>query len=79
MCQEEEVIVVGGGNSLAKMLDITNAAILSPRGIHLSNAIPFRPMIPLVPDTLPNSSSKHILISAGAHECQSSGRIVDTN
>ena len=25
-------------------------------------------MIPLVPDTLPNLSSKHVLISAGLHD-----------
>jgi phospholipase/carboxylesterase len=34
----------------------------------LSNAILFRPMIPLIPDTLPNLSDKHILISAGSHD-----------
>lgn len=34
----------------------------------LSNAILFRPMIPVVPDTLPDLSDKHILISAGLHD-----------
>jgi predicted esterase len=34
----------------------------------LSSAILFRPMIPLVPDTIPNLSSKHVLISAGLHD-----------
>ncbi len=34
----------------------------------LSSAILFRPMIPLVPDTLPNLSSKHVLISAGVRD-----------
>jgi phospholipase/carboxylesterase len=35
----------------------------------LSNAILFRPMIlPLIPDTLPNLSDKHILISAGSND-----------
>jgi phospholipase/carboxylesterase len=34
----------------------------------LSSAILFRPMIPLVPDTIPNLSGKHVLISAGLHD-----------
>ena len=34
----------------------------------LSNAVLFRPMIPLIRDTLPNLSDKHILISAGSHD-----------
>jgi phospholipase/carboxylesterase len=34
----------------------------------LSSAILFRPMIPLVPDTLPNLSSKRVLISAGVRD-----------
>lgn len=34
----------------------------------LSGAVLFRPMIPIVPDTLPHLSSKHILISAGLHD-----------
>lgn len=34
----------------------------------LSNAILFRPMIPLVPNTLPNLSSRRVLISAGLHD-----------
>jgi predicted esterase len=34
----------------------------------LSSAILFRPMIPLVPDTLPILSTKNILISAGLHD-----------
>jgi phospholipase/carboxylesterase len=44
------------------------ASILLLRPEILSSAILFRPMIPLVPDTLPNLSSKHILISAGLHD-----------
>ena len=44
------------------------ASILLLRPEILSNAILFRPMIPLVPDTLPNLSDKHILISAGSHD-----------
>ena len=44
------------------------ASILLLRPEILSSAILFRPMIPLVPDTLPHLSSKHILISAGAHD-----------
>ena len=44
------------------------ASILLLRPEILSSAILFRPMIPLVPDALPNLSSKHILISAGAHD-----------
>lgn len=34
----------------------------------LSNAILFRPMIPLVRNTLPNLSSRRVLISAGLHD-----------
>jgi predicted esterase len=34
----------------------------------LSSAILFRPMIPLAPDTIPNLSSKHVLMSAGLHD-----------
>jgi phospholipase/carboxylesterase len=44
------------------------ASILLLRPEILSSAILFRPMIPLVPDTLPNLSSKHVLISAGLHD-----------
>jgi phospholipase/carboxylesterase/glyoxalase family protein len=44
------------------------ASILLLRPEILSGAILFRPMIPLVPDTLPNLSSKHVLISAGLHD-----------
>lgn len=57
------VTVIGysnGANTAASML------LLCP-GI-LSNAILFRPMIPLVPDTLPDLSDKHILIFAGLHD-----------
>ena len=43
------------------------ASVLLLRPEILSNAILFRPMIPLIPDTLPNLSDKHILISAGSH------------
>ena len=34
----------------------------------LSYAILFRPMVPLVPEVLPNLGAKHILISAGLHD-----------
>ncbi len=34
----------------------------------LFGTILFRPMIPLVPDTLPNLSTKNILITAGLHD-----------
>jgi phospholipase/carboxylesterase len=44
------------------------ASILLLRPEILSGAILFRPMIPLVPDTLPNLSSKHVLISAGLQD-----------
>ena len=44
------------------------ASVLLLRPEILSNAILFRPMIPLIPDTLPNLSDKHILISAGSHD-----------
>jgi phospholipase/carboxylesterase len=44
------------------------ASVLLLRPEILSNAILLRPMIPLVPNTLPNLSSKHVLISAGLHD-----------
>ena len=44
------------------------ASILLLRPEILSNAILFRPMIPLVPNTFPNLSSKHVLMSAGLHD-----------
>jgi phospholipase/carboxylesterase len=44
------------------------ASILLLRPEVLSSAILFRPMIPLMPDTLPNLSNKHILISAGVYD-----------
>jgi len=44
------------------------ASILLLRPEILSGAILFRPMIPLVSHTLPNLSSKHVLISAGLHD-----------
>jgi predicted esterase len=43
-------------------------SILLIRPEVLSDAILFRPMIPLVPDTLPNLSSKNVLMSAGLHD-----------
>jgi phospholipase/carboxylesterase len=43
-------------------------SILLLRPEVLSNAILFRAMIPLVPDILPNLSSKHVLMSAGLHD-----------
>lgn len=44
------------------------ASVLLLRPEILSSAILFRPMIPLVPNTLPNLSSKRVLISAGLHD-----------
>jgi predicted esterase len=44
------------------------ASILLLRPEILSGVILFRPMIPLSPDTLPDLSSKHVLISAGLHD-----------
>lgn len=44
----------------------TSVLLLRPET--LSNAILFRPMIPLVPNTLPDLSDKHILLSAGLHD-----------
>lgn len=44
------------------------ASVLLLRPEILSNAILFRPMIPLVTNTLPNLSSKRVLISAGLHD-----------
>jgi predicted esterase len=47
--------------------NIAASCLLLRPGI-LSNAILFRPMVPLVPDPLPDLSSKRILISAGLHD-----------
>jgi predicted esterase len=44
------------------------ASMLLLRPEILSGSILFRPMIPLVPDTLPDLSSKHVLISAGLRD-----------
>ena len=44
------------------------ASVLLLRPNILSNAILFRPMVPLVPDFLPDLRSKHVLISAGLHD-----------
>ena len=44
------------------------ASILLLRPNILSNAILFRPMVPLVPDVLPDLGSKHALVSAGLHD-----------
>lgn len=44
------------------------ASMLLLRPEILSGSILFRPMIPLVPDTLPDLSSKHVLISAGSRD-----------
>lgn len=57
------IVAIGysnGANIAASML------LLRPE--ILSNAILFRPMIPLVPNTFPNLSSKHVLMSAGLHD-----------
>ena len=34
----------------------------------LSSAILFRPMVPLIPEVLPDLSTKHVFISAGLHD-----------
>lgn len=44
------------------------ASMLLLRPEILSGSILFRPMIPLVPDTVPDLSSKHVLISAGLRD-----------
>ena len=44
------------------------ASMLLLRPEVLGGAILFRPMIPLVPDTMPSLSSKHVFISAGLHD-----------
>lgn len=44
------------------------AGMLLLRPEVLGGAILFRPMIPLVPDTMPSLSSKHVFISAGLHD-----------
>lgn len=44
------------------------ASLLLLRPEILSDAILFRPMIPFPPDTLPNLSDKHILLSAGSYD-----------
>ena len=47
--------------------NIAASCLLLQPGV-LSDAILFRPMVPLVPDPLPQLSSKRILISAGLHD-----------
>jgi phospholipase/carboxylesterase len=44
------------------------ASMLLLRPEVLCGAILFRPMVPIVPDTLPHLASKHILITAGLHD-----------
>jgi len=44
------------------------ASALLLRPDFLSYAILFRPMVPLIPEVLPNLGSKHILISAGLYD-----------
>jgi phospholipase/carboxylesterase len=59
----QHVIAVGysnGANIAASML------LLRPE--ILSSAILFRAMVPLVPQTLPNLSDKHIFMSSGLHD-----------
>ena len=58
-----KVIAAGFSNGA----NIAASCLLLRPGI-LSDAILFRPMVPLVPDPLPELSSKHILISAGLHD-----------
>jgi predicted esterase len=58
-----QIVAVGysnGANIAASML------LLRPRV--LSAAILFRAMVPLVPDTTPDLSAKHVLISEGDHD-----------
>lgn len=57
------IIVIGYSNGAN-----IAASVLLVRPEILSDAILFRPMIPLVPNTLPNLSSKRVLISAGLHD-----------
>jgi predicted esterase len=59
----QHIIAVGysnGANIAASML------LLRPE--ILSSAILFRAMVPLVPQTLPNLSDKHIFMSSGLHD-----------
>jgi phospholipase/carboxylesterase len=59
----QRTIAVGysnGANIAASML------LLRPE--ILSSAILFRAMVPLVPETLPDLSNKHILMSSGAYD-----------
>jgi len=44
------------------------ASLLLLRPEILFRAILFRPMVPIVPDTLPNLSNKRVLVSAGLHD-----------
>jgi predicted esterase len=44
------------------------ASMLLLRPEILSSAILFRAMVPLVPQTLPNLSDKHIFMSSGLHD-----------
>ena len=63
------------GFDLQRLVTIgySNGANIAASGLllrpnFLSYAILFRPMVPIIPEVLPNLGSKHILISAGLHD-----------
>ncbi|MGC1928979.1 MAG: alpha/beta hydrolase [Candidatus Nitrosopolaris sp.] len=59
----QHVVAVGYSNGA----NIAASELLLRPAI-LSSAILFRPMVPLVPEVLPDLSTKHVFISAGLHD-----------
>jgi predicted esterase len=70
---EESSKVYGFDLQRLVAIGYSNGANIAASGLllrpdFLSYAILFRPMVPLIPEVLPNLGSKHILISAGLHD-----------
>jgi predicted esterase len=59
----EHLVAVGYSNGA----NIATSELLLRPAI-LASAILFRPMVPLVPDVMPDLSTKHVFISAGLHD-----------
>ena len=59
----EHLVAVGYSNGA----NIATSELLLRQAI-LASAILFRPMVPLVPDVMPDLSTKHVFISAGLHD-----------
>src|SRR5207244_898453 len=59
----EHLVAVGYSNGA----NIATSELLLRPAI-LASAILFRPMVPLVPDVMPDLSTKHVFISGGLHD-----------